>query len=334
MKIHSLSRPIAIWALTDGRAGNRAQALGLAEALARLRPAEIRDLAAPPGRLAAALPAALSHRLTGLLPGWPVRGHRTALPAERPDLVIGAGRRIAPLVAALGRAGARTVQVLDPKLGQDAFDLLVVPEHDGLGRPEPAALNVIETLGAPGRITAESIAAAAAGAWEARLTPLPQPRLAVLLGGSGRMGRWSGADKTAVCAALPRLAAAGWTLMVTNSRRTDPAVATALRQELDPTRHLLHFGEGDNPYPALLGHADAVLVTADSVNMASEAASSGLPLHIFPLSRLSDKARRFHASLADRGIARWFESEIGQWDYAPLAEADRVAALIVHRLGL
>ena len=34
-------RPIVIWAVSDGRAGIEAQALGLAEAVARVRPAEI-----------------------------------------------------------------------------------------------------------------------------------------------------------------------------------------------------------------------------------------------------------------------------------------------------
>ena len=35
------ARPLRIWAVSDGRAGIEAQALGLAEAIARLRPAHI-----------------------------------------------------------------------------------------------------------------------------------------------------------------------------------------------------------------------------------------------------------------------------------------------------
>ncbi|NIV88419.1 MAG: hypothetical protein GWN35_16725, partial [Actinobacteria bacterium] len=46
-------------------------------------------------------------------------------------------------------------------------------------------------------------------------------------------------------------------------------------------------GTGANPYPAILGLAAAAIVTGDSVNMASEAATAGLPLHVFRLSRTS-----------------------------------------------
>ncbi len=88
---------------------------------------------------------------------------------------------------------------------------------------------------------------------------------------------------------------------------------------------------GNNPYPGLLGHADAVLVTEDSVNMASEAATAGLPVHVFPVSGVARKIARFHASLAERGASRRFTGTIGQWSYPPLAEADRIADDLLRR---
>lgn len=316
---------LRVWALSDGRAGNAAQALGLAEAVARACTAEIVRVDRPPGRLAALLPAALSHRLAAL-PGWPGAGH-AALPEPLPDLAIGAGRRIAPLVASLGRRGVRTVQILDPQMRASAFDLLVVPEHDGV-----SGANVLRALGAPGRVTPARVAGAAA-AWAPRIAPLPAPRVAVLLGGSGRMARWDEADTDRIVDALTALARSH-TLLVTASRRTDPVVVAALRAALPPGRHLLHDGTGENPYPAILGHAQAVLVTEDSVNMASEAASTGLPVHILRVASPSAKARRFHAALAGRGIARDFDGSVGQWSYAPLAEADRLAGEVLRRLAL
>lgn len=325
METNPRARTLQIWALTDGRAGNRAQALGLAEAVARVRTVEITVLDRPPGRLAALLPAALSHRLS-VLPGWPEAGH-AALPGARPDLVIGAGRRVAPLVAALGRRGARTVQVLDPQMPHSAFDLVVIPEHDGV-----TGANVLTSLGAPGRITRARIAAEAT-LWAERIAPLPEPRVAVLIGGSGGMARWGEEDVDQIVSAVTRLAVER-TLLVTTSRRTDPVVTEALRDALPPDRHLLHDGTGENPYPAILGHAEAVLVTEDSVNMASEAASTGLPVHILRVSAPSKKAARFHEALEARGIARAFTGTVESWAYPPLAEADRLAGEILSRLHL
>ncbi|MEO0621970.1 MAG: mitochondrial fission ELM1 family protein [Pseudomonadota bacterium] len=325
METQTTLKAVNVWALTDGRAGNAAQALGLAEAIGRARPVHIAVHAAEPGRLAALLPAAVSLAL-GVLPGWPEAGY-SGVPAGLPDLVIGAGRRIAPLVAALGRRGAKTVQVLDPQMPHSAFDAVVVPEHDGVTGPR-----VLTSLGAPGRITPARVAEAA-NAWADRVAPLPKPRLAVLIGGPGRMASWEADTGARLVTALTTLAETH-SLLVTASRRTDPAVMTALETALDPARHLLHAGTGENPYPAILGLADAVLVTEDSVNMASEAASTGLPVHIFRTGGASDKAQRFHTALAARGIARDFTGQIERWSYRPLAEADRLAAEILARLSM
>ena len=63
-----------LWVLSDGRAGNEAQALGLAEALARRRPAAIVPKRTVPGRWAAMLPPALSWRFGARIGGWPFSG--------------------------------------------------------------------------------------------------------------------------------------------------------------------------------------------------------------------------------------------------------------------
>jgi mitochondrial fission protein ELM1 len=84
----------------------------------------------------------------------------------------------------------------------------------------------------------------------------------------------------------------------------------------------------------MLGHADAVLVTEDSVNMASEAATLGLPVHIFPITSVARKLRAFHRHLAAHGASRKFDGAIATWTYPPLGEADRVAGEILSRLSI
>lgn len=316
-----------LWVLTDGRAGNEAQALGLAEALARRRPAAIAAMRAVPGRWAALVPPALAWRLGARPGGWPFSGLAEgagALVPPWPDAVIGAGRRIAPVVAALRRLhGVAAVQVLDPRMPARAFDAVVVPEHDAL-----TGANVVRSVGAVNRLTPGAIAEAA-GLWAEKMDRLPRPRLAVLMGGPSRSARFGRTDERDLLGALETLAATHG-LMVTGSRRTPPELAERVRAAVG-SRGFVWPGTGENPYPGMLGHADAVLVTEDSVNMASEAATTGLPVHVFPLSARAAKIARFHEALERRGASRRFAGSIGAWRYAPLAEADRIAGELVRR---
>ena len=277
----------------------------------------------------ARLPAQLWHALGAHEGGWPFTAYnarvRRIVPPW-PDLVIGAGRQIAPLVAALKKLhGVKTVQILDPCMPLADFDLVAIPEHDRM-----TGQNVIVTVGSVGRSTPE-IVAAAAEPWRGRLAALPHPRLAVLLGGPSTSARFGGGAAGRLADALQALAEQGHGLMVTPSQRTPQGLVGRLRDRLGG-RAFVWDANGDNPYPGILGLADAVLVTDDSVNMASEAASTGKPVHVFPLARVSAKIHRFHATLEAQGAMRRFEGEIGDWTYPPLAEADRVAAEVDARL--
>ena len=309
-----------VWVLTDGRPGNENPALALAEALEPhgWPAAEVRRLALR--GWSSRLPAQLWSALPAREAGWPFSGLADPSVAARPwpSLVISAGRRAAPVAAAMKRlGGVKAVQILDPKAGR--FDAVITPEHDGL-----RGARVIPTLGSLSRVTPER-ARQAAELWRPRLAGLPKPRLAALIGGPSGSARWTSADSGRLAGALRAAEAAGWGLMVTASRRTPPEVAAAL----SGLRGFVWDGRGENPYPGILGLADAAAVTADSVNMASEAASSGLPVNVFDLPGLSLKLRRFHDALAGRGASRPWEDLPQTWEASPLREAERVAGVLV-----
>lgn len=316
---------ITLWVLSDGRAGNETQALGVAEALARRRSAAVAVRRVALASWAAMVPPLLSWRLCGIA-GWPFSG--VAEGADRlvppwPAAVIAAGRRVAPLAAALRRRHAvAAVQILDPQMPARAFDAVIVPQHDAL-----AGANVLRSVGAPNRMTPGAIAEAAARL-AARVAALPRPRLAVLVGGPSGSATFTDTDALELAVALETLAQ-GHGLMVTGSRRTPEGLMARLAASLPGA--FVWDGEGENPYPGILGHADAVLVTEDSVNMASEAATTGLPVHVFPLAGVAPKLRRFHESLSAHGASRRFTGAIASWSYEPLAEADRIAGELVRR---
>ena len=81
----------------------------------------------------------------------------------------------------------------------------------------------------------------------------------------------------------------------------------------------------------MLGAADAIIVTADSVSMISEAASTGKPVHIVELEGGSKKFARFHQAMRDAGVTRPFTGTLGAWGYTPPDDTARAAAEIRRR---
>ena len=77
----------------------------------------------------------------------------------------------------------------------------------------------------------------------------------------------------------------------------------------------------------LLTHA--IITTADSVSMVSEAAATAKPVHIVDLDGGSAKFERFHAAMRTAGITRPFRGTIEQWRYTPPDDTAR-AAVFLH----
>jgi uncharacterized protein len=317
--------PLSIWVVSDGRAGIENQALGLAEAVQRLTPAEIATRhirwRAPFDRL----PSALKTRAM-LDPA------SDAVAAPWPDIWIATGRAALPLsIRVKGWSGGKTfvVQTQDPRWANARYDLIVAPAHDGLSGD-----NVFEITGSPHRITPDGIAQAAP-AFADRIAALPHPRVAVLVGGKSKtfdLTPAHAADLADRIAAAVR--AAGGSLMLTFSRRTPDAARAAMTARLAEVPGWIWDGTGDNPLFAFLHFADHVLVTEDSANMAAEAASTGKPVHILPMVPLKSpgKFARLHDDLRSRGAARPFDGTLAAWTYEPLAETDRAAQAVLEAM--
>ena len=93
-------------------------------------------------------------------------------------------------------------------------------------------------------------------------------------------------------------------------------------------------GEGTNPYPGLLGWADRIVCTADSVNMLSEAAATRVPVFAFGIERVDGRPRRFVDSLLSLGRVRAFDQQLLPYPVTPLRETARVALEVRRRLEL
>ena len=251
-----------IWVLADDRAGNRSQALGVANALGD--PFELKNLAYGP---LARLPNGwLPPSFAGL-----TRGSRGSLVPPWPDLVIAAGRRTAPIARRIkGIAGSATqlVQIMNPGGPTENFDLLCVPRHDS----PVVHHNVLPITGAPHGLTMDALNQAQAQ-WSGRLDHLPAPRIALIVGGSTRRRQFTKdmteelADKASTFAEE-----LGGSLLVTTSRRTGDMADTLLDRLTGP-RDIYDWRQSqeENPYRGYLACADMIVVTGESISMCTEA---------------------------------------------------------------
>ncbi len=314
-----------VWIISDGKAGHELQMLGVAEALGAT--AVIKRIPEP-GRL---------YKLTAPY-GRPPRASRpgragSPFCAPWPALALATGRLTTPYIRALKRAAGLstfTVILLDPKTGANTADLFWVPEHD-----TRRGANVVTTLTSPHRYSQARIAQLRAHT-PPEIAALPHPRVAVMIGGPNGDYRYEAADKERLARLLGDLAGQGAGLMITPSRRTPPDLLDAVDTATGQGARILWRGEGANPYPDFLAHADAFLVTADSVNMAGEAAATGKPVHVFHPSGGSKKFDRYHAALEAHGITRRIDDATqiaARWDYAPLNSAEVIAAEICRRMA-
>lgn len=310
------------WAITDRSAGNQRQALALAERMGM-----------PVRHLVLSLRAPWSWSSPRLLIGG-----RLALPASQratfvppwPTVAIGCGRSAALLTRMLRKltdGRCHTVQILDPRIDPVYWDTVIAPRHDGL-----TGANVLNPLGSLNPID---------DAWledgreaSPTLGHLPRPRVGVLLGGP-RTGLRVDADyaQRLVGRLLARRQYEGGSLLVLTSRRTPSLVTDVMLKALHGIPGLLWTGpdDGNNPYPGVLGWADRLVVTPDSVNMLSEACAVGCPVHTYVSGSLPPKLARFHGSLRAAGLLRDVDDEAPAHQ-TPLRETEAIAEALRKRI--
>lgn len=298
------------WTLTDGTPDDETRCLAVAEAVAdRVE----RRVVAPraPWRWFAPF-GSIDPR------DAPERASSAIAPRRGwPDVVVAAGRRAVPYLAAVKRASRqRVVTVLlgDSALGARAADLVAVRDGSRL-----AGANVLRTLAGPHRIDAVRLAAARGGP-----APGPDcagPRVAVLLGGRRA---WSHEDGRRLAAGLARLAGEGATVFAVARRDAPVAHDLAAR---DAAAYVWDRC-GRDPRIALIAHADAIVVAGDDALGVDEAVATGKPVMVFRPSGLSSAAAGRIDRLAAHGLVLPFAGRLEAYAYAPLHAAAEIGRAV------
>ena len=263
-----MSKPV-IWALLGERIGDNNQVLALAESLGI--PFEIKDL---------------RYNLLRAATKW--LGPTTAtLDAESrakihppwPHIVIGIGRRCVPLARWIRRqSGGQTKIILigNPRRNPALFDLIITTRQ----YPVPPGDNVVVLPAAMSRFQTPPEPTEDEAKW---LEAMPRPIRLVAIGGATKYWRLS---PEIIARAMNKLRAKpGGSIIVITSRRTIEGVISAVQEMFD--------GKSDarvvtGPFPRfamLLGKADEIYVTGDSVSMLSEAILTGTPVGLIPIEQ-------------------------------------------------
>lgn len=314
-----------VWGLLDDRAGNTAQVRGVVERLGY--PHQFKQIRYSP-----------CVRLPNLVRGRSLRGvslqKSDPLQPPWPDVVVTAGRRLAPVALYIKRQQPETflVQMMSPGIAAREFDVLALPSHDKvLNLP-----GMVRTLGAPHHMTPETLRQALAEC-EPLFARFPGFRIGVLVGGHSPYGKMREEDIKHLLFHITRVAGMA-SLLVTTSRRTPrfayPMMEAALK---DRPHYFYRYGqpEGINPYTGILASADMLIITGDSISMCSEACSTGKPVYIFaPEKTLSPKHKRFLSMLFEQHFARPLGDYDAEWRPTNvLDEAGRLAAIIRQKLS-
>lgn len=215
---------------------------------------------------------------------WENKIPDTSNPAE---IIVTCGRRM----AAVGKyyknlCNARHIQILCPGDNPQNYDILICPEHDRL----KGGSNTIKIKGSLHNISVKSL-------MNMQCTEKDSNSVSLLLGNPGnkffknikalalQVQEYFPKNKLRICA----------------SRRTPQQYYKPIREAFNFAEYIwFNENDGNNPYMNLLACSSVLIVTADSVNMISEACATNKSVIIIGTDYVSPKHQRFIHSLKGR----------------------------------
>ncbi len=201
-----------------------------------------------------------------------------------PNAIITCGRSM----AAVGKYYKRKhnchhIHILNPRDNPKKYDLLICPEHDQI-----TGKNILTTQGSLHPINPQMLKQ------EKKITAT---KLIALMLGNPNPKFYQQLPKLAQ---LIKHKLPPYQLFICTSRRTDSRYQAQIQQTFPNARHWFTPQDGNNPYRPLLASAEILLITADSINMLSEACATEKPVIALAQDHLPAKHHRFLRSIATR----------------------------------
>lgn len=312
-----------ILVLTDNRVGGAHQAISLAEVLQvpyAVEKIEYNCLAKLPNTLLALYPIHVKQNIV-----------RRLRRQTMPKIIISAGRRAAALAVYLKKHTKhpiKIIQIMRPCLDSKEFEYIILPQHDKLNPPSPNLIRVIGALSNMYNILPK--------ATENFYTAYPDMKdfIAVIIGGKSKDFDFNLQNAQELANYISTLSTAhSIPLFISFSRRTPKNIKALFKRQFTFPNMIYDTNDSTpNPYPGIIGAAKYIILTADSISMCSESASTGKPIYIYcPKNFALKKHRFFVQQLVDLSVARLLNSNVAyleNYRYEPLIEVERIGVML------
>lgn len=322
-----VKKNILIWVLKDNRAGNFNQALGLAEHLCVSDNIKIKNIIY---NKLANLPNFLKFNL---LLGFDKNKSDDIFDFKsKPDLIISAGRKTAPIALFLKKYfknNPKIIQIMKPDFFNiNKFDLIILPSHDNSHDRK----NIFKILGALHKITNEKLNHEILNI-DSRIENLKMPRVALIVGGDTKKGIFGLTHAKKLANITGKIIEnLNGSVMVTYSRRTSDLVKKTITNDLNNFQNFIYdpvLDPSNNPYLNIIANSDIIIVTGDSVSMCSECCYTGKPVYIFePCNILPRKHKEFLYNLYKENYARPLLKEIEIYKAKKLQDIEKTVLAV------
>ena len=247
---------------------------------------------------------------------------------EKFDLVISCGRKsvIPSILLKKKNKDVFTIHIQDPKTNFNNFDIIVVPEHDGVNGE-----NIINSKGAIHYITKEEIEKSK-NYLVNKVTG--QKIIALILGGPNKYYSFNNKELSKIFNQIKTsFISIGYKVVVVPSMRTPKKTIELAKNEFVNDGYTV-TNVDKNAYLSSLAIADSIVVTCDSTSMISESAISGKPIFVAHMKARKNNYRfkNFFQLFNDMGITRNLGEKVEQWNYDSLNEVERVASVIKKKI--
>ena len=245
-----------------------------------------------------------------------------------PKIIFTCGRRMAGISVGLKRLFLKknqrlvNIHIQNPNLSKSLFDLLVIPEHDQI-----KGYNVIKSIGSINNFSKSHILNSYKQL-PSKFQNLCGNHILVLIGGNTKNQKASLTSASNLKTELLRLKKLLKSeLIISLSRRTPKTIFS----ELEEFNVWKPKDKIANPYPGIINKAKLIIVSSDSINMISEALSTGIPVCIFDLFAPYGRKKQFISTMIKNNYIK-YSSEIINNNinnkYKTLNEAKRIGKII------
>lgn len=248
------------------------------------------------------------------------------------DIIISCGRKsVIPSIYLKKNSQKKiyNIHIQDPKVNFDFFDLIVVPEHDGI-----SGSNIINTKGAIHYLTEAEINDNS-DYLKSFIKNDERKIFALIMGGPTKYYDYSTKNMKRIFSILHNLnKKLDFQLVVIPSMRT-PKNTIQYAKEFFGENHTVIENIDKKAYLSALALSEYIIVTCDSSSMISEATLTGKPIYVANIlpNKNDRRFQKFRNLFRNLNIIRNLGEPFENWNYQKLDETNRVANIIKERIN-